>query len=762
MRLSPVVPSGSPEALQQELNVGDREARLLYRASGGWLPLARAAQRSTVTSGKGLDELLTSTSLAEFAIADAGDIVIPLESRDRLILRTLSLLHGFSDRVAMTALEAVSEAFGEFASDIDDLRLALLRLRSSGMLLPSEGSDMLFVPPLISAWIRLRSGDDLTPSSEARRFVVEAFVEQVEFSKAPDPVLTENALTLARSGRLWSALSRIASAVGLPILYLHPRAALEAFAELPQKALREEPDLVLPSLVADRVAETCRPTGAQTAPLTVERVRELVARATAPGSPASRAFTQPTGADLSAFDSSDSPSTLSAETDADEIADGGETITAAGHSEARRVLAQMVQLSSRGRHREAASLGAAWTSSGPRRPRTMVRFAAAVEAVLAGEPGRALALLRDMEDTVAEMAVAGDFLPPAIAAWSALASYFSGDHKRADTELVRFTELDEPPLVLEAAFRPAALVTRAYRALDRLELGRLADLVARMKSFPEMGALWVHVPLLERSLALLGATSESGVLLADDEAESYSRSKQATDDGMEILRASRIAALVGLGQLYRAGQLIEDLSPRTGAKYVLMTRSCIVAGHPADALALVRTHFYHDFLSTRERAELTGLAAVAHLRLGDQERAVEEFRETIELVVWVGSMLPIALLPAPDRNVLLDLTADVWEPALQKLTGHRSTAVDLRRRLGRVATALVASAEVPSLTARERTLLDLLEQGLSVSQIAAHLHLVEGTVKNNLSALYRKLGATGRDSALARARTLGYMEPPEG
>ncbi len=748
--------SRSPEELQQALGVDEHDARLLFRASGGWLPLARAAQAALGSSGRSTHELLGSASLADFAVADSDDIDVPLETRDRLILKALSLLHDFTDEVAMSALEAVADAPADI--EADDLTLTILRLQSIGILLPGETPGTLTVPPLIGAWMRLRSSEDASTASLLRRTVVEAFTQQIEFAKSPDPVLIENALILARAGRVWSALSRIASAVGLPILYLHPRSALEAFTDLPEKALREEPDLMLLSLVADRVSEICGRSAARPAPRTVDRVRELVARATAPGSPASRAFAQPTVPEAGADDPSESTGAEAADADA---RGPGESLSAHGHSEARRMLARIALLSARGHHGEAASLGAGWTSSGPTRPRALVRFAAAAEAVLAGEPGRALALLRDIEDGVRESSVAGDFLAPAVIAWSALASYLSGDHRRAETELLRFAGLDEPPLVLEAAFRPAALVTTAYRVLDRLDLGRLADLVERMKAFPEMGRLWIHVPVLERSLALLSATSESGVLLADEEAEVYSRTRRTTDDGTEMLRASRAATLLGLGQLYRAQQMLEELSPRTGAKYVLMARSYVVAGQHADALAVIRAHFYHDFLSTRERAELTGLAAVAHLRLGDRDRAVEAFRETVELTTWVGSLLPIALLPASDRTALLDLTTEVWTPALQEFAGARMSVPDLRRLLDRVGRSMVMRADIPNLTPRERTLLDLLEQNRSVSQIAAHLHLVEGTVKNNLSGLYRKLGATGRDSALARARALGYMEPPE-
>ncbi len=55
------------------------------------------------------------------------------------------------------------------------------------------------------------------------------------------------------------------------------------------------------------------------------------------------------------------------------------------------------------------------------------------------------------------------------------------------------------------------------------------------------------------------------------------------------------------------------------------------------------------------------------------------------------------------------------------------------------------------LTDRERALLRLLPSHLSYAEMAAELHLSVNTVKSNLKALYRKLGATTRSEAVERA-----------
>ncbi len=64
------------------------------------------------------------------------------------------------------------------------------------------------------------------------------------------------------------------------------------------------------------------------------------------------------------------------------------------------------------------------------------------------------------------------------------------------------------------------------------------------------------------------------------------------------------------------------------------------------------------------------------------------------------------------------------------------------------------------LTDRELTMLRLLAQGLSNRQIADALNLAESTVKNNLSALFQKLGVRDRTQAVIYAISHGLVPRP--
>ncbi len=61
------------------------------------------------------------------------------------------------------------------------------------------------------------------------------------------------------------------------------------------------------------------------------------------------------------------------------------------------------------------------------------------------------------------------------------------------------------------------------------------------------------------------------------------------------------------------------------------------------------------------------------------------------------------------------------------------------------------------LTERERDILRLAQRGLPNPQIAQALHLSPGTVRNHLSAVYRKLGVHSRYEALAIAAERGLV-----
>jgi len=85
------------------------------------------------------------------------------------------------------------------------------------------------------------------------------------------------------------------------------------------------------------------------------------------------------------------------------------------------------------------------------------------------------------------------------------------------------------------------------------------------------------------------------------------------------------------------------------------------------------------------------------------------------------------------------------------------------RLLPSVATALTRQMQrnvlAHPLSSREKALLQLLVDGLSTAQIAERVTLEQSTVKTHVHHIYQKLGAVNRAQAIARAHTLGLVQP---
>jgi DNA-binding NarL/FixJ family response regulator len=67
----------------------------------------------------------------------------------------------------------------------------------------------------------------------------------------------------------------------------------------------------------------------------------------------------------------------------------------------------------------------------------------------------------------------------------------------------------------------------------------------------------------------------------------------------------------------------------------------------------------------------------------------------------------------------------------------------------------VVAKPFPELTDREREVLDLMAAGLPNATIARRLFLSDKTVRNNITAIFAKLGVRDRAEAVVRARDAG-------
>ena len=78
-------------------------------------------------------------------------------------------------------------------------------------------------------------------------------------------------------------------------------------------------------------------------------------------------------------------------------------------------------------------------------------------------------------------------------------------------------------------------------------------------------------------------------------------------------------------------------------------------------------------------------------------------------------------------------------------------------RLEKSQLAGARSVVTDELTAREEAVLRLLPSGLSAREIGGELGISHETIKTHTKSIYRKLGASSRRDAVARARELELL-----
>lgn len=672
-----------------------------------------------------------------------------LGAGDASAAAVLAQLSTMSETTALRVLTAVSDDLLG-GTGIHDPESAVDRLEANGILIRMNDPQLgtrLQIPTLIAAKVR----HDLaakTGSGPVVASLLDVLIDHMESAGTVDADLLGDVLLLARHGGHWALLNRVTEAVGIPMFLLTPRTTCTAFRLLPPKIRVAWPILEFFGTLAEDIisaAPEMSPAG----------IRAAIVKTTGPGLLRPRLRGDSIDDD-SSFRSPPDPFP-SASACAEPLQTAVESSPVRRPADFIGTVCTMIRLADAGRHGEAAELGrrAAETIRSAR-GRSIIRLLTAIAFHRTASPRRALSLLNEIEGPARAGHVEGDFLLPAIIAWTALISEISGDHERADTHLA---EAKSAEVIIDELVTPARRIAAALRALDRLDLDRVEEEYAALSVYPELRTLWVYLPFIARTSAVLSAEAEPGLLFVNDDAERFRDSGVLSDAEKDLLALGRSVAFIALGQLRWAEIDRERLSPSCDARIVLDVKSKLVAGRCADAISCADTWFYHRSLSPRSRAELAAIRAAAELRIGDEAAAKSDFAMAVNLCTWVSSLLPLALLPIADRERLIDLTTDslVWEEAAAEFSETFATPADLISRLRSIGPVSVDVSSTPQLSEGEAQLIGYLAEGLSVAEIAGRLKQVSGTVKNRLSALYRKFGVSNRADVLIRARSFGYL-----
>ncbi|WTS36709.1 response regulator transcription factor [Streptomyces sp. NBC_00111] len=207
---------------------------------------------------------------------------------------------------------------------------------------------------------------------------------------------------------------------------------------------------------------------------------------------------------------------------------------------------------------------------------------------------------------------------------------------------------------------------------------------------------------------------------------------------------------------------------RAGVRAILATDPEIdvvaEAGNGSEAVDLTLKHRPDVVLMDIRMPVMDGLAATAEIKRtvpGTAVLVLTTFSEDEYVARALGDGAAGFLLKSGDPRELLAgvhaasrgaayLSADVARRVIGEL--NRGPA---GRRMARAATS---RARIDALTGREREVLAFLGQGLSNAEIAARMHVVEGTVKSYVSAVFTGLGVRNRVQAAIIAYEAGLTD----
>lgn len=213
------------------------------------------------------------------------------------------------------------------------------------------------------------------------------------------------------------------------------------------------------------------------------------------------------------------------------------------------------------------------------------------------------------------------------------------------------------------------------------------------------------------------------------------------DDLTRLLTEVEIRICCDVGDLERARALISDL-PAGPGRALSTARVALTSGDPEEAFEILE-----GATSPNARDRLAVLLMRARIDLARHGSAIEPIGRAVGIAAPEGFVRPF-----------LDEGAEVARRS------HAVAAASSDPRVRTLAGSLAASGLADgvafladSLTPREEQVLRYLPRPLTNDEIAAELFVSLNTVKTHLKGVYRKLGATTRAEAVAKARALDLL-----
>ena len=201
-----------------------------------------------------------------------------------------------------------------------------------------------------------------------------------------------------------------------------------------------------------------------------------------------------------------------------------------------------------------------------------------------------------------------------------------------------------------------------------------------------------------------------------------------------------------LGESQRAADLAQAL-PRSPARGLLEARAWLALGQ-ADRANVTMDRLDVTALGVRLMIEYAALRADVRRNLG--LRYDDDLRRLVELGRPQGFILSVLDVSSGLRDDLVTLLRH--SPSDE----YADTLVAVADRMAAHGAVSPPSGD-SELSAREQGVLRYLQTRLTTREIAGELFISMNTLKSHLKSVYRKLDASSRSDAVARARAAGLL-----
>jgi LuxR family maltose regulon positive regulatory protein len=332
----------------------------------------------------------------------------------------------------------------------------------------------------------------------------------------------------------------------------------------------------------------------------------------------------------------------------------------------------------------------------------------------------------------------------------------AADYGRQAIELAsRHGWTDDPAFGIACAALGAVLAVQG-RPHEAEPLVRRAERIVRTETEPAASLAIRYV----RGLVEQARGRDAEALAAFQAVEPLARQAPSPQYLLPRARASWVDSLVRLGQVERAGQVLDGLAGADSDHPDIRVAAAalrLAQGDPDAALAALAPVLDgsapFSWRSGKVRARL--LEAAARDRLGDRAAAESALERALDLAEPDGALIPFMLPPV--------------QALLERHVSHRTAHASLIAEIHSLyaGARAVQRPSVPGplaepLSSSEIRVLRYLPTNLTAPEIARELSISPNTVKTHIKSLYAKLGTHLRAGAVERARALGLLAPSAG